>query len=73
MAYNTRDQNGNTNDDESAAEYLLPSILKFAFFINKIFGEQLFRYRTSSNLLLRTPYQIMQYIEQRFPAIMGRI
>jgi hypothetical protein len=72
MAYNTRDQNWNTND-ESAAEYLLPSIVKFAFFINKIFEEQLFRYRTSSNLLLRTPYQIMQYIEQRFPAITGRI
>jgi hypothetical protein len=43
------------------------------FFIDNIFEKQLFGYRTPSNLLLRRPYQIMQYIEQRFPAIMGRI
>lgn len=50
-----------------------PAFWNLHFFINNLFENQLYSYNSFSRLMLRTPYQIIQYVEQMFPSTAGRI
>jgi hypothetical protein len=58
---------------DPAINIYYPAFWNFHFFINSAFERQLFSYSSSSSLPLRTPYQIIQYIEQMYPNTTGRI
>jgi hypothetical protein len=58
---------------DPAINVYYPAFWNLHFFINTAFESQLYSYSNASRLPLRTPYQIIQYIDQRYPAIVGRI